>query len=253
MNHLVKSKPIWATCTNPQTRELIETISQNLMPIRVMGTISELKTELLVSQDIPEICIVEINPEDFEKDFWKSTPLELIPNKSLQQAQKIGTSTVLLISNLIGDYDFILSPFTREELSLRIMMLLEKNDPNRLPTQALNGKEIKINPNSLTISMNRETSPTLTSREFQIVNILCNSPGTKIPCKEIMKQVWGKNSVCPKTLHVHIHNLRKKLHPMGMGVLHTPPSGYSLIDRNAHPNVSVTPQVVNSELRRAIV
>ena len=61
-----------------------------------------------------------------------------------------------------------------------------------------------------------------------------------------MKQVWGKNVVCPKTLHVHIHNLRKKLHPLGMGVLHTPPNGYSLIERHTQQTTVLHPQTTMS-------
>ena len=55
----------------------------------------------------------------------------------------------------------------------------------------------------------------LTSKQKQLLSLFLSSPGRVVSRDDILEQVWGDTSVHPKTVDVHLYNLRRKLNEFG--------------------------------------
>lgn len=108
-----------------------------------------------------------------------------------------------------GADDYLPKPFSTAELLARIRAMLRRKD--------------NFTPDLLTfegLTLNRSTyelcylgaSASLSGREFQVMEMLMQSPGVILTTDRIMTHVWGwDSSVDTSVVWVHISNVRKKL------------------------------------------
>jgi DNA-binding winged helix-turn-helix (wHTH) protein len=59
----------------------------------------------------------------------------------------------------------------------------------------------------------------LTYKESKIVTLLMNQMDQYVSRKDIIEKVWNNVNVHPKTLDVHLYNLRRKIEPLGFHIL----------------------------------
>jgi DNA-binding winged helix-turn-helix (wHTH) protein len=57
------------------------------------------------------------------------------------------------------------------------------------------------------------------------------SPVRSVNRKDILKKVWGATSVHPKTVDVHLYNLRRKLDPLGFQITSHGPGQWKLLQK----------------------
>lgn len=55
----------------------------------------------------------------------------------------------------------------------------------------------------------------LTSKQIRLLSLFMDSPSRTVNRTDILEQVWGSTTVHPKTVDVHLYNLRRKLHDYG--------------------------------------
>ena len=58
----------------------------------------------------------------------------------------------------------------------------------------------------------------LTSMERRILDLFLNAPGRCVGRNELILEIWGETHVHPKTIDVHLYNLRKKLQLQNMTI-----------------------------------
>lgn len=115
-----------------------------------------------------------------------------------------------------GANDYLKKPFSVEELIVRIKVLLSSN---RLLERPKNNKvnemlaigNLVFNPTKNTIQQGINTWQ-LTSRESEILALLCGHEQEMIPRKTLLKTVWGDDSFFnARSLDVYITKLRRRL------------------------------------------
>ena len=87
---------------------------------------------------------------------------------------------------------------------------------------------IKIDVSTLSLQFRGKTLSPLTAKEIQILSQLNNAPEKSMPRDEIVRRVWKTVKVSPKTLDVHIFNLRRKLTPLGIEIVFRHPNVFRL-------------------------
>jgi two-component system response regulator MprA len=120
-----------------------------------------------------------------------------------------------------GADDYLPKPFDLDELVERLMALRRRGRENTRAVRRF--ADVVLDPATWTAA--RADQPlALTPTEFRLLAHLLSSPETVFPREELVRAIWGANSVetDSNTLEVHIANLRQKLEQGGRSrVVHT--------------------------------
>jgi len=109
-----------------------------------------------------------------------------------------------------GGDDYITKPIRPRLLISKIESLLRRYDANSNATVESHS-DLHINREKFFIELNG-TKLTLPKKEFELLEILANSPGKVYTRDQILAQVWGNDTIVgERTIDVHIRKLREKL------------------------------------------
>jgi len=109
-----------------------------------------------------------------------------------------------------GADDYIVKPFSTLELLARIRVIFRRTQRFKEPQDFVTGPfYIDLTRRLVT----RNGSPVaITSSEFNVLEVLLQHPGHPITRNEILRLAWSAtNRPSPRTVDVHLTNLRKKL------------------------------------------
>lgn len=110
----------------------------------------------------------------------------------------------------LGADDYLVKPFSVLELVARIKAILRRTRPAERP-QILRSGPFRFNIPGLEASRD-ESMVDLTPREFRLLEILISHPGRTHSRSELLRLAWDVDArPTPRTVDVHIANLRKKL------------------------------------------
>jgi DNA-binding response OmpR family regulator len=110
----------------------------------------------------------------------------------------------------VGADDYLVKPFSVLELVARIKAILRRTQPPETPKTLRSGPfEFDL----LSMKASRSGQPLdLTAREFRLLQILVTHPGRTHSRMELLQQAWEADArPTPRTVDVHIANLRRKL------------------------------------------
>lgn len=108
-----------------------------------------------------------------------------------------------------GADEYMLKPFALEELEARIRLLLRRKENQRSPI--INVGALELNP-ATHESFYHGKRCILSGREFSLIRILAENPGTIYSRAQLEEKIYGWNEeVESNSIEVHIHQLRKKL------------------------------------------
>lgn len=115
-----------------------------------------------------------------------------------------------------GADDYLPKPFSVSELLARVRAMLRRKE--QYQSEVLSYGDLSLNSASFELICNNQKLP-LSSREYQIMEMLMRTPTTIITSNSLMEQVWGWDSdVSVNNIWVYISNLRKKLQQLGTSV-----------------------------------
>lgn len=112
-----------------------------------------------------------------------------------------------------GADDYLPKPFAASELLARIRAMLRRKEQYHTDTLEFEG--LTLDASTFELSFGGE-SARLVSREFQMLQLLMQSPGNVISTDQFMERIWGWDSdVEVSIVWVYISNLRKKIDKLG--------------------------------------
>ncbi len=87
---------------------------------------------------------------------------------------------------------------------------------------------LQLNPARMTASIGKQQTATLTSREFQILSVICEHAPDRASREQIVTTVWGQKPITVKAFDVHLVSLRRKLQALGIKIEHVAPCTYGI-------------------------
>ncbi|MFA6198510.1 MAG: response regulator transcription factor [Patescibacteria group bacterium] len=108
-----------------------------------------------------------------------------------------------------GADDYLVKPFSFEELLARIRALLRR--PNQSIGTLLKVGNLELHPETFTVRRG-EQSIELSNKEFALLEYLMRNPGRIITKEQLIQHVWDFDAdILPNTVEAFIASLRKKI------------------------------------------
>ena len=153
---------------------------------------------------------------------WKTLPVIMMTAKNAEYDRVIGLDA--------GADDYVSKPFGMMELVARVRALLRRTDRGETAAEYRLGTLTVIPTRHLARSGEREIE--LTHKEFSLLCLLLENPGTVLTRDVIMDRVWGEVFDGEnRTVDVHIRTLRAKLGDEGRHIRTVRGLGYKLEER----------------------
>ncbi len=177
---------------------------------RYFTNLSDFREAMTEERVLPDLVIADITLEDGSLFDLLSDP----DGKALMAVPFVVVSSMadqdaLRFCYKSGAIDYMLKPFKKSELIVKVEQAL------------LRGSMITGIKNVVELD-------SLTKKEKQILNVLQNSNGSPVSREMILKAIWKTSSVAPKTVDVHIHNLRRKIDGSELQIIAEGQNGWSL-------------------------
>lgn len=122
-----------------------------------------------------------------------------------------GTETDRIVGLSLGADDYVVKPFSGDEVIARIRAILRRSARNGKPAATSHIGDLEVDPGARRAVL-RGKELSLTRKEFDLLDRLVRDAGRVVTREDLMSEIWDTNWFgSTKTLDVHIGWLRKKL------------------------------------------
>ena len=114
----------------------------------------------------------------------------------------------------IGIDEFVIKPYSSEELLARIKVFLRRtNGLKNIPSHTVFSNGIHIDTISRTVSVN-DRKVSLTPKEYELLLFLIQNPNKAFPRETLLNEIWGRDFFgSDRTVDTHIKTLRESIKP----------------------------------------
>lgn len=110
-----------------------------------------------------------------------------------------------------GADDYLLKPFSFQELELRVMALDRRNKNEVASPVAIKFNDLELDTIGKKVFRGSQEIK-LTAREYKLLELLINNPGKVFDRMEILEKVWGLSfNSGTNVIDVHINSIRNKI------------------------------------------
>jgi len=221
----VEKDQVWIL-EDEQTAQLIyEQLLGARYQIRMLAQLAGLKTALQATS--PDLLLADLRlPDGSFVDFLAHGGREQLEGIPFIVVSSVDDEKTLHDCFANGTHDYLTKPTGHNELLFKIERVLQESKAKSVM------KNLVIDDQALKIANENGRTATLTAKEFQIVGVLQQSRHLRATRTNLMDKIWGTDTPSSKTLDVHMHNLRRKIQPLGLHIIYRRPSEYQLIRRD---------------------
>lgn len=196
-------RQVWILEDDPGCRFVYEEILNNLYNVSFFDTLSEFDSTLEKHKDhhFHDILIVaDLTLKDGH--FMKFLENEgVLDGKAFIVVSSDEEMESIRQAFKGGALDYLTKPFKKTELVVKI-----ENIFNQIEKRLEKEREVYLDGQIIS---------NLTGKQVTLLRMFLGNDAREIDRQDILQQVWGDMNVHPKTVDVHLYNLRRKIHPYG--------------------------------------
>ena len=167
----------------------------------------------LLEQQIPDLVILDLmipEVDGFAITRWlrdrSDVPIIMVTSRR-EEADRISGLEM-------GADDYVVKPFSPQELVSRVRAVLRRTDKSRTESEAerpLTFDNLTIDPVTRLVSRGRQEIE-LTVKEFEMLHYLARHPRQVFSRDQLLERIWGSSAyIDPGTVTVHVRRLREKI------------------------------------------
>jgi DNA-binding response OmpR family regulator len=206
-------KPLILYVEDDETLKFITTDNLEREQFMVVSATDGLEAWDLFRQQQPDICVLDVNLPKMDgftlarliRETNKDVPIIFVTAKSLKEDKLEGL--------LLGGDDYLVKPFSIEELILKIKIFLRRSKTGSEQSQLtqFNFGTYTLHPAKLILS-GTNGDIKLTFRESELLTYFLKNQEVLLSREQILESVWGGNDYfAGRSLDVYISRLRKYL------------------------------------------
>jgi DNA-binding response OmpR family regulator len=120
-----------------------------------------------------------------------------------------GTELDVVLGLELGADDYVVKPFSVREFTARVKAVLRRVESTQDDNYTFDG--LSIDPKNFEVKVDGDPVE-LTYAEFKTLSLLASRPGRVFTRRQIIEGIWDDyRVVTPKTVDVHVANIRRKL------------------------------------------
>ncbi len=201
---MVGSKRIWILEDETVSQKVYEHVLKVRYEIEIFDEISAL-IEKFSEEKAPDLIIADILLKDGNFiNFIKNNP-DYFGRTPIMYVSSVDDYEALKLCFEMGAKDFLAKPINKNVFLVKIESYF-KNSFN----QTIFDLEHR------SVQVDGQNVENLTGKQIQLLSLFVKSPSRSVTRDQIMNRVWGKTVVHPKTIDVHLYNLRRKLQTYGL-------------------------------------
>ena len=205
---LETDKEVWILEDDEGCRFVYEQTLNHRYNVRYFSAISDFQNTLDNAEQSPVLIIADLMLDDGNfMNYLNKSKDPLLMTIPFIIVSSVDDIDALRYCFQEGALDYLTKPFKKNEIIVKI-------------ENALNGKKFggyqttNLQTHRSMILDGKEVTG-LTSKQKQLLSLFLDSPSRVISRDDILDKVWQDTSVHPKTVDVHLYNLRRKLHSFG--------------------------------------
>lgn len=173
------------------------------------------KVALKKLKDQPDIILLDINMPDMDGLSLCKNIRDFVSCPILFLTARIEDNDKIKGFSAGGD-DYIVKPFSVEELGARVAAHLRRENRSKIKTQVLFDNFLVIDYAQRTVYFKDEEIPLL-KKEFDIIEVLSQNPGQVFDKERLYEAAWGLDGLGNNTVVAeHIRKIRAKFAAAGI-------------------------------------
>lgn len=217
---MVSDRTIWIIEDDPGAQFVYKESLSHRYTLKIIPTLTEFETLLKGgAHPIPDLIIADIRlPDGTFLDYLASSECDPMLSSPFMVVSSIDDIDALRFCFEEGALDYLTKPFGRAELVIKVERLLSSH---RRRDEALRACYRSSDPKAQKNQLYFDLKDSLTNKESEILALFIETQEAQLSRKYIYETIWKDISVHPKTLDVHLYNLRRKLKTLGYDICST--------------------------------
>ncbi len=165
-------------------------------------------TAALRSCDDADIILIDLELPDID-GLEVCRGIRSMSDVSMIAVTACGSELDRVLGLQAGADDYVVKPYGSRELMARMEAVMRRIRFRSQPARIVSHGALEIDASAREVHLaGREVE--VTRKEFDLLYLLASHPGTVIPRRRIMQQIWG-DSWSRRTVDTHVSSLRSKL------------------------------------------
>lgn len=212
---------IWILEDDQNVMQLYESIFASRYELRSFECLRAFVDEIATAERKPDLVIADLKlPDGSFIDYISHRGLSKQATTDYLVISGVDDADALRFCFANGVVEYLTKPFRVSEVAVKVELMLN--------TRRERAAKLELDYDTMTVRRFHLKSPILTSKEFLIVNFLNKSPNNRATREQLMQAVWPEKKISPKTMDVHLFNLRRKLMAVQIEIKFTSPNVYSI-------------------------